>query len=90
MEVLNLRRCAWEEMLTADMRANHFAELVGHYLRLEKALRVAALLAASGTVGTALSDASDLHGGWNAIKAGIRTAFGTTWTRAKKWYEVPQ
>lgn len=51
----NLRRCVWEEMLTADMRANYFGELVGHYLKLDKGLRVATLLAASGTVGTALS-----------------------------------
>jgi hypothetical protein len=55
MEADNLRRCTWEEMLTADMRANYFAELVGHYLKLDKWLRVATLLAASGTVGTALS-----------------------------------
>lgn len=42
-------------MLEADMRGNYFAELVGHYLKLDKYLRVATLVAASGTVGTALS-----------------------------------
>jgi len=50
MEPDMLRRCVWEEMLTADMRASYFAELVGHYLKLDKWLRVATLLAASGTV----------------------------------------
>jgi hypothetical protein len=36
------------------MRANYFAELVGHYLKLDKWLRIGTLVAASGTVGTAL------------------------------------
>jgi hypothetical protein len=55
MDANNLRRCVWDEMILAEMRANYFAELVGHYLRLDKWLRVAVLVAASGTVGTALS-----------------------------------
>jgi|ERR1700733_10867362 len=60
MEADNLRRCVWDEMLNADMRANYFAELVGYYLKLDKWLRVATLLAASGTVGTALTQLDPL------------------------------
>lgn len=54
MDANDLRRLVWEEMLMADMRANYFAELVGHYLKIDKWLRVGVLLAASGTVGTAM------------------------------------
>ena|SRR5579864_1024969 len=49
-----LRKRIWEEMLLADMRANYFAELVRHYLQLDKALRVATLIVTSGAVATAL------------------------------------
>jgi hypothetical protein len=55
MDGQTLRTCVWEEMLTADMRSNYFAELVRHYLLFDKALRVATLIAASGAVGTTLS-----------------------------------
>lgn len=55
MDTDNLRRCVWDEMLFADMRANYFAELVSHYLRADKSLRVISLLATSGAVATALS-----------------------------------
>jgi hypothetical protein len=55
MDANTLRKCVWEEMLTADMRSNYFAELVRHYLLFDKALRWAALIATSGAVATALS-----------------------------------
>jgi hypothetical protein len=42
-------------MLFAQMRSNYFAELVRHYLKWDKALRVIALLASSGAVVTVLS-----------------------------------
>jgi hypothetical protein len=80
MEATNLRRCVWEEMLTADMRANYFAGLVGHYLKLDKGLRVATLLAASGTVGTALSQ-------WDA---GIRIAVPIVATAVSFWLLISQ
>src|SRR5580658_9095211 len=72
MKANDLRQCVWEEMLMADMRANYFAELVNHYLKLDKYLRVATLVAASGTVGTALSQ-------WNAdIRLGVPIAATAT------------
>jgi hypothetical protein len=55
MDANTLRKCVWEEMLAADMRSNYFAELVRHYLKFDKGLCVAALVAASGAVGTAVS-----------------------------------
>jgi hypothetical protein len=57
MDATILRKCVWEEMLFADMRSQYFAELVRHYLQVDKGLRVATLVAASGAVGTALSQA---------------------------------
>lgn len=50
-----LRRSVWDEMLFANMRANYFAELVGHYLWIDKWLRVFSLVAASGAVATAFA-----------------------------------
>lgn len=80
MEANKLRQCVWEEMLTADMRANYFAELVGHYLKLDKWLRVATLLAASGTVGSALSQ-------WNE---GVRLAVPIVATGVSFWLLLSQ
>jgi hypothetical protein len=80
MEPDMLRRCVWEEMLTADMRASYFAELVGHYLKLDKWLRVATLLAASGTVGTALSQWSE----------GVRLAVPIVATGVSFWLLISQ
>jgi hypothetical protein len=48
------RTVVWEEMLFADMRANYFAELMCQYLRFDRALRVATLVASSGDFATAL------------------------------------
>ncbi len=58
MDAQNLRRCVWDEMLSADMRSNYFAELVRHYLNLDKSLRVATLVASSGTFLAALPQVS--------------------------------
>jgi hypothetical protein len=57
MDAENLRRCVWEEMLSAIMRSNYFAELVRHYLILDKGLRVATLVASSCAVVSALPQA---------------------------------
>jgi hypothetical protein len=81
MDVNNLRRCVWEEMLFADMRSNYFAELVRHYLTLDKWLRVATLVAASGTVGTALAQAD---------YAGIRLAVPIVATAVSLWLLISQ
>ena len=75
MDANNLRKCVWEEMLTADMRSNYFAELVRHYLLFDKALRVATLIAASGAVGTAVAQ---LGSGLKLI-APILAAAGSFW-----------
>jgi hypothetical protein len=65
---------------SAEMRANYFAELVSHYLKLDKALRVAALVAASGAVGTALSQ-------WDT---GIRLAAPVIATAVSFWLLISQ
>ena len=55
------QKVVWEEMLYAQMRSSYFAELVRHYLRLDKGLRVLTLSATSGVVATTLAQAnSDL------------------------------
>jgi len=54
MDPTTLRTVVWDEMLFADMRANYFAELMRRYSMLDKALRVAALVASSGAFATAL------------------------------------
>jgi hypothetical protein len=41
-------------MLSAAMRSDYFAELVRHYLLLDKTLRVGLLVATSGSVAAAL------------------------------------
>jgi hypothetical protein len=56
MDADTLRKNVWEEMLYASMRSNYFAELVRHYLGVDRGLRVGVLVATSGTVATALSD----------------------------------
>jgi len=56
MDEITLRKLVWEEMLYADMRANYFGELVRHYLLLDKTLRVLTLVAASGSVASALTE----------------------------------
>jgi hypothetical protein len=57
MEIEMLRRMVWEEMLYADMRANYFAELVGHYQNLDRSIRVCVLATSSGAAATTLSGA---------------------------------
>jgi hypothetical protein len=52
-----LRKIVWEEMLFADMRANYFAELGRSYQNRDKWVRVAVLIASSGAVATALTQA---------------------------------
>ena len=52
------QKVVWEEMLYAQMRSNYFAELVRHYMKLDKGLRVLALVASSGVVVTVLSQAN--------------------------------
>jgi hypothetical protein len=52
------QKVVWEEMLYAQMRSSYFAELVRHYLKWDKGLRVLALLASSGVVATVISQAS--------------------------------
>jgi hypothetical protein len=52
------RKTVWDEMLYAQMRSGYFAELVRHYLRWDKGLRVLALLASSGAIATVLSQAN--------------------------------
>jgi hypothetical protein len=52
------RKTVWEEMLYAQMRSNYFAELVRHYLKWDKGLRVLALLASSGAIATVLAQAN--------------------------------
>lgn len=49
MDPNTLRTNVWEQMLMADTRANYFAELTRHYLVVDKWLRVAMLVASSGT-----------------------------------------
>ncbi|HEX3683791.1 MAG TPA: hypothetical protein VHU83_14750 [Bryobacteraceae bacterium] len=80
MDASNLRRCVWEEMLFADMRANYFAELVRHYLMLDKWMRVATLVAASGTLGTALAQ----------VDSGIRLAVPIVATAISFWLLISQ
>ncbi|HEY1182928.1 MAG TPA: hypothetical protein VGE89_02010 [Bryobacteraceae bacterium] len=52
------QKVVWEEMLYAQMRSNYFAELVRHYMKLDKGLRVLALSATSGVVATTLAQAN--------------------------------
>ncbi len=54
MDETTLRKLVWEEMLYADMRANYFGELVRRYLLLDRTLRVATLIATSGSVAAVL------------------------------------
>ena len=49
------QKVVWEEMLYAQMRSNYFAELVRHYMKWDRGLRVLALLSSSGVVVTVLS-----------------------------------
>jgi hypothetical protein len=60
MDAEQLRTCVWEEMLSADMRANYFGELVRVYSQQDKWLRLATLLFASGSAATAVSQANPL------------------------------
>jgi hypothetical protein len=53
----DLYRRVWEEMLYAEMRANYFGDLVSHYQKWEKAIRVCVLAASSGAAATVLSSA---------------------------------
>jgi hypothetical protein len=54
MDEATLRKTVWDEMLGAAMRSDYFAELVRHYLLLDKTLRVALLVATCGSVAAAL------------------------------------
>jgi hypothetical protein len=69
------RRRVWDEMLFAAMRASYFGELVSHYQRLEKFVRVAVLVSSSGAAATVLSSAPDY------VKLGfpVVAAFGSLW-----------
>ena len=46
----------WEEWLASEVRANYFAELVGHYQRRQRNLMWGILVLSSGAFTTSLSD----------------------------------
>jgi hypothetical protein len=72
---MELRRVVWEEMIFANMRANYFAELVSHYQKIEKTLRVVSLVSSSGAAATVLTAAPD----WIKIGFPIIAAFVSLW-----------
>ena len=50
------QRNVWEGWLGAEIRANYFADLCGHYQRLQRLITWATLLASSGAVAALLGD----------------------------------
>jgi hypothetical protein len=50
------QKAVWEEWLSAEIRANYFAELAGHYQRKQRFITWATLAFSSGAFATLISD----------------------------------